>query len=193
MPVIPLVSPTSLVGAKTGLGQLPAGHARALRALECRGAVLAGAPGAAPAMTLVSGRRVDQYAAGAGVPARQRAGLEHAGGSVQEPDLLDSHPLRRCRPRTRPIFSRRVCLDLFNELPRVRDAEALQGWLIRVTTNKCYHWKRQQNPANGRVGRRRLDGICGRVADCRRRDGRARARTDGPRSDRDAAAALPRR
>jgi len=37
-----------------------------------------------------------------------------------------------------------VCLDLFNELPRLRDVEALQAWLIRVTTNKCYHWKRQQ-------------------------------------------------
>jgi RNA polymerase sigma factor (sigma-70 family) len=36
-----------------------------------------------------------------------------------------------------------VCLDLFNELPRLRDAEALQGWLVRVTTNKCYHWKRR--------------------------------------------------
>ena len=42
------------------------------------------------------------------------------------------------------IFQR-VCLDLFHELPRLRDAEALQGWLIRVTTHKCYHWKRQQN------------------------------------------------
>jgi RNA polymerase sigma factor (sigma-70 family) len=41
------------------------------------------------------------------------------------------------------IFQR-VCLDLFNELPRIRDAEALQAWLIRVTTHKCYHWKRQQ-------------------------------------------------
>jgi RNA polymerase sigma factor (sigma-70 family) len=37
-----------------------------------------------------------------------------------------------------------VCLDLFNELPRLREPDALQGWLIRVTTNKCYHWKRQQ-------------------------------------------------
>jgi RNA polymerase sigma factor (sigma-70 family) len=37
-----------------------------------------------------------------------------------------------------------VCLDLFNELPKLREPEALQGWLIRVTTNKCYHWKRQQ-------------------------------------------------
>jgi RNA polymerase sigma factor (sigma-70 family) len=37
-----------------------------------------------------------------------------------------------------------VWLDLFNELPRLRDAEALQAWLIRVTTHKCYHWKRGQ-------------------------------------------------
>jgi RNA polymerase sigma factor (sigma-70 family) len=36
-----------------------------------------------------------------------------------------------------------VCLDLFNELPKLREPEALQGWLVRVTTNKCYHWKRQ--------------------------------------------------
>ena len=42
------------------------------------------------------------------------------------------------------IFQR-VCLDLFNELPRLRDAEALQAWLIRVTTHKCYHWKHQQS------------------------------------------------
>jgi RNA polymerase sigma factor (sigma-70 family) len=42
------------------------------------------------------------------------------------------------------IFQR-VCLDLFEELPRLRDAEALQAWLIRVTTHKCYHWKRQQS------------------------------------------------
>src|SRR5438445_2605984 len=38
-----------------------------------------------------------------------------------------------------------VCMDLFNELPRLRDAEALQGWLVRVTTHKCYHWKRKNS------------------------------------------------
>jgi len=37
-----------------------------------------------------------------------------------------------------------VCLDLFNELSRIRDADALPAWLIRVTSNKCYHWKRRQ-------------------------------------------------
>ena len=38
-----------------------------------------------------------------------------------------------------------VCLDLFNELSRLRDAEALGGWLIRVTHHKCYHWKRRRD------------------------------------------------
>lgn len=56
-----------------------------------------------------------------------------------------------------------VCLDLFNELARLRDAEALQAWLIRVTTNKCYHWKRQMaaSAGNGAVDESLLDAISG--------------------------------
>ena len=59
--------------------------------------------------------------------------------------LIYSIPLRYGTPHqdAADIFQA-VCLDLFNELPRLRDAEALQGWLIRVTTNKCYHWKRRR-------------------------------------------------
>ncbi len=60
-------------------------------------------------------------------------------------NLIFSIPLRYGAPHqdAADIFQA-VCLDLFNELPRLRDANALQGWLIRVTTNKCYHWKRRQ-------------------------------------------------
>ncbi|MCU1234036.1 MAG: polymerase, sigma-24 subunit, subfamily [Candidatus Solibacter sp.] len=60
-------------------------------------------------------------------------------------NLIYSIPLRYGTPHqdAADIFQA-VCLDLFNELPRLRDAEALQGWLIRVTTHKCYHWKRRQ-------------------------------------------------
>ena len=36
-----------------------------------------------------------------------------------------------------------VCLDLFNELSRIRDPDAISAWLIRVTSNKCYHWKKR--------------------------------------------------
>ena len=49
-------------------------------------------------------------------------------------NLIYSIPLRYGTPHqdAADIFQA-VCLDLFNELPRLRDAEALQGWLIRVT------------------------------------------------------------
>ena len=54
-----------------------------------------------------------------------------------------------------------VCLDLFNELPRLREPEALQGWLIRVTTNKCYHWRRQRNVRGEDLDGDNLDFISG--------------------------------
>jgi RNA polymerase sigma factor (sigma-70 family) len=60
-------------------------------------------------------------------------------------NLIYSIPLRYgAPPQDAADIFQGVCLDLFNELPRLRDAEALQSWLIRVTTHKCYHWKRQQ-------------------------------------------------
>jgi RNA polymerase sigma factor (sigma-70 family) len=61
-------------------------------------------------------------------------------------NLVYSIPLRYGAPHqdAADIFQA-VCLELFNELPRLREAEALQGWLIRVTTHKCYHWRRQQS------------------------------------------------
>jgi RNA polymerase sigma factor (sigma-70 family) len=37
-----------------------------------------------------------------------------------------------------------VCVSLLSELPRLRDPKALPAWLIRVTSNQCFHWRRQQ-------------------------------------------------
>jgi RNA polymerase sigma factor (sigma-70 family) len=75
------------------------------------------------------------------------AGNERAWSALLDryKNLIYSIPLRYGTPHqdAADIFQG-VCLDLFNELPRLRDAEALQGWLIRVTTHKCYHWKRRQ-------------------------------------------------
>jgi RNA polymerase sigma factor (sigma-70 family) len=75
------------------------------------------------------------------------AGNERAWSALLDryKNLIYSIPLRYGTPHqdAADIFQA-VCLDLFNELPRIRDAEALQGWLIRVTTHKCYHWKRRQ-------------------------------------------------
>ena len=54
-----------------------------------------------------------------------------------------------------------VCLDLFHELPRLRDAEAIQGWLIRVTTHKCYHWKRRLSSKESEFGDDQLENLSG--------------------------------
>ncbi|HXK05239.1 MAG TPA: sigma-70 family RNA polymerase sigma factor [Verrucomicrobiae bacterium] len=59
-------------------------------------------------------------------------------------NLIYSIPLRYgAAPQDAADLFQAVCLDLYNELHRLRDPEALQGWLIRVTANKCYHWKRR--------------------------------------------------
>lgn len=77
-------------------------------------------------------------------------------------NLIYAIPLRYGAPHqdAADIFQA-VCLDLFNELPRLRDAEALQGWLIRVTTNKCYHWKRRQAPGGSHFDEERLKDFAG--------------------------------
>ena len=37
-----------------------------------------------------------------------------------------------------------VCLDLLKELPTLREPNALAGWLVQVTRNKCFHRKQAQ-------------------------------------------------
>jgi RNA polymerase sigma factor (sigma-70 family) len=77
-------------------------------------------------------------------------------------NLVYSIPIRYgLPPQDAADIFQAVCLDLFNELSRLRDAEALQGWLMRVTTHKCYHWKRQQSPVNGDFDDAALDGLSG--------------------------------
>jgi RNA polymerase sigma factor (sigma-70 family) len=51
-----------------------------------------------------------------------------------------------------------VWLDLFNELPKLRDAEALQGWLVRITVHKCYHWKKALPAATAELEEAEADG-----------------------------------
>jgi len=77
-------------------------------------------------------------------------------------NLIYAIPLRYGTPHqdAADIFQA-VCLDLFNELPRLRDAEALQGWLIRVTSNKCYHWKRRQNSQEADYDEDSIESVAG--------------------------------
>jgi RNA polymerase sigma factor (sigma-70 family) len=37
-----------------------------------------------------------------------------------------------------------VCLALLTDLPRLREPQALAAWLIRTTSHRCLHWKRDQ-------------------------------------------------
>jgi RNA polymerase sigma factor (sigma-70 family) len=43
-----------------------------------------------------------------------------------------------------------VCLELFTELPRVRNTDNLRGWLMTVTAHQAFHWKRRHQRASGR-------------------------------------------
>jgi len=77
-------------------------------------------------------------------------------------NLIFSIPMRYgTPPQDAADIFQAVCLDLFNELPRLRDADALQGWLIRVTTNKCYHWKQRLVNRNGDQDDGQLENLSG--------------------------------
>jgi RNA polymerase sigma factor (sigma-70 family) len=75
-------------------------------------------------------------------------------------NLIYSIPVRYgVPPQDAADIFQAVCMDLFNEMPRIRDAEALQGWLIRVTTHKCYHWKRKLTSPGGEHRKAELEDL----------------------------------
>jgi RNA polymerase sigma factor (sigma-70 family) len=59
--------------------------------------------------------------------------------------LIYSIPLRLGlnREEATDIFQA-VCLDLVNELPRLRDPQALPMWLMQVTRHKVVKWQRKR-------------------------------------------------
>ena len=59
-------------------------------------------------------------------------------------NLIFSIPIRYglSREEAADIFQM-VCLDLIQNLSKVKDAKALPKWLMQVTAHKCFHWKRQ--------------------------------------------------
>jgi RNA polymerase sigma factor (sigma-70 family) len=59
-------------------------------------------------------------------------------------NLIYSIPLKYgASPQDAADIFQSVCLELFNELPRLRNAEALRSWIIKVTSHQSYHWKRK--------------------------------------------------
>lgn len=61
--------------------------------------------------------------------------------------LIYSIPVKyRTSPEDAADIFQAVCLELFSELSKLRNAESLRSWLITVATHKCLHWKRKQTP-----------------------------------------------
>lgn len=48
-----------------------------------------------------------------------------------------------------------VWLDVYNDLPKLRNQTAVKPWLISLVRNKCYHWKKRKV----QVSSRELDSI----------------------------------
>jgi len=66
--------------------------------------------------------------------------------------LIYSIPVRdRAGPDDAADIFQAVCLDLFEELPRLRKVASLRSWLITVTVRKCLHRR------EGRTRRREAD------------------------------------
>jgi RNA polymerase sigma factor (sigma-70 family) len=59
-------------------------------------------------------------------------------------NLIFSVPIRYgfSRDEAADIFQA-VCLEMLQQLPKLRDAKALPKWLIQVTSHRCYHARRQ--------------------------------------------------
>jgi RNA polymerase sigma factor (sigma-70 family) len=79
------------------------------------------------------------------------AGKEEAWVALLEKykNLIFSIPLKQglSREDAAEIFQA-VCAELLSELPKLRDPQALSGWLIKVTTHKCFHAQRQAQRFN---------------------------------------------
>jgi RNA polymerase sigma factor (sigma-70 family) len=65
--------------------------------------------------------------------------------------LIFSVPLRygACRDDAADIFQA-VCVELFHELPRLRNTDTLRPWLMTVAAHQSYHWKQKQRKKHAR-------------------------------------------
>jgi RNA polymerase sigma factor (sigma-70 family) len=43
-----------------------------------------------------------------------------------------------------------VCVELFHELPRVRNVDSLRAWLMTVAAHQSYQWKQQRRRRSAR-------------------------------------------
>ena len=59
-------------------------------------------------------------------------------------NLIYSIPLKYgASPQDAADIFQSVCLELFSELPRLREAGAVRSWIITVTSHQSFQWKRK--------------------------------------------------
>jgi RNA polymerase sigma factor (sigma-70 family) len=65
--------------------------------------------------------------------------------------LIFSVPLRygASRDDAADIFQS-VCVELFHELPRLRNTDSLRPWLMTVAAHQSYHWKQKRRKKQAR-------------------------------------------
>ena len=95
----------------------------------------------AEALSFSSGPRTDTELVSACLSGDQEAWSELVDRYSR---LIYSIPLRQglSREDAADVYQA-VCLDLVAELPKLRDPQALQAWLIRTTVRKAGKWRRR--------------------------------------------------
>jgi RNA polymerase sigma factor (sigma-70 family) len=71
-------------------------------------------------------------------------------------NLIFSVPLRygACPDDAADLFQA-VCVELFHELPRLRNIDNLRAWLVTVAAHQSFHWKKRRQ----RKREREADGV----------------------------------
>jgi RNA polymerase sigma factor (sigma-70 family) len=65
-------------------------------------------------------------------------------------NLVYAIPLRYgASPEDASDVFQQVCVELFQELPRLRNTQCLRGWLITVAAHQSFHWKRRHARRQG--------------------------------------------
>jgi RNA polymerase sigma factor (sigma-70 family) len=85
-------------------------------------------------------------------------GDEHAWAALIEKyrRLIYSIPLRYGgTPEDAADIFQNVCLELFNELPRLRNTDTIRPWLATVAAHQAFHWKRRRESRS----RREVEGV----------------------------------
>lgn len=68
-------------------------------------------------------------------------------------NLVYSAPMKyRMTPEDAADIFQAVWLEAYKELPRLRSVGAFKGWLVTVSANKCYQWKRKAATRGTSVG-----------------------------------------